>query len=74
MTDLYNPELAKVLQAARLSFCWNQVTRTWQLERLVNENIYYDSVMYVAQNQVEAEKDAVAFIKEYRMPRHSLTS
>ena len=64
MTNMDKTKLTEVLNEAKLSFRWDEVTRTWQLERCVNGNIWR-SVMYLAQNQSEAEERAITHIRTF---------
>jgi hypothetical protein len=62
-------ELSEVLNEARLSFHWDEVTRTWQLERCANGKVWR-SVMYIAQDQSDAEKHAIAHIRTFYVLEH----
>ncbi len=64
MAKLTIPKLAEVLQEAKMSFSWNEFTRTWQLDRTAYGSNWH-SVMYLANSQDEAEKNAVEHIKNF---------
>jgi hypothetical protein len=64
MIQLHNPDLSNVLQKTKLNFYWDAFTRTWQLEKKFNGNVWR-SVMYLAHDQVEAEKEAIAHINRF---------
>ena len=64
MTNLDKLELSDVLDEAKLSFRWDEVTRTWQLERCANGNVWR-SVMYPAHDESEAKKLAVTHIRTF---------
>ena len=69
MTNMDKPELTEVLNEARLSFRWDEITRTWQLERRANGSVWR-SVMYLAQDESEAEKNAITHIRTFYVLDH----
>jgi hypothetical protein len=65
--DRTNSILEEVLKAVNLNFRWDQFTHTWQLEKRANGHTWR-SVMYRAQDQRQAEEEAVKHI--YRFYYH----
>ncbi len=68
MSLTVNSELTTVLKKAKLSFCWDEFTHNWHLDRRAYGSPW-QSVMYLAKDQIEAEEEAVKHIQTYYLDR-----
>lgn len=72
MAEVDNPELAGVLHQTLFHFHWDDITRTWQIERKVNGNTWR-SVMYLAPDRSVAQRQAAQHIRQFylQQPGHT---